>query len=206
MFKTLTVENFCKETASKAPTPGGGSIAALNGSLAYSLTEMVLNLSLDKKGLEDKQDEFKKLLPKVSKLRQELLDDIDRDAKSFDEVMKCFKMPKESPEDKIERTAAIQKAYKGAISVPFSIGEKIYNDLEIIEYCVEHGNQNAVTDGLTAFANAKTAIIAAFYNVKINLTSVKDEEYVKTMVEKLNTIETDVENRGNKLFSANKLV
>lgn len=178
MFKDLTLQEFVNKTASNEPTPGGGSISATNGAIAYSLTQMVANLTVGKEKFVEVEEKMNEVITKAESLRQELLVDIDTDASSFDEVMKAFKMPKGTDEEKKARSAKIQEGYKYAASVPLSVARKIVESMELIEFVVQNGNQNAVTDGLVAMMNARTGCLAALLNVKINLGSIKDQEFV----------------------------
>ncbi|XMB85507.1 cyclodeaminase/cyclohydrolase family protein [Mycoplasmatota bacterium WC44] len=205
MFKNYTLEDFLDKTASNDPTPGGGSIAATCGAIAYSLTEMVANLSLNKEKYAEFQVQFEELVEKTNTLRNELLLDIDRDASSFDEVMKAFKLPKATDEEKKARSAKIQEGYKYAASVPMGIAEKIYNSLELIEFVVNNGNKNALTDGLVALMSARTAILGALLNVRINLGSIKDTSFVEDYTEKANTLEAKAIEFEQRVLQNNKL-
>lgn len=191
MLAEKTLKKFLEETASKAPVPGGGSIAAMSGATAYALTEMVANLTIGKKGYEEVSEEMCRIKDSVSKLREELLHDIDRDAASFDDVMKAFKMPKETDEEKQIRREAIQKGYKKAALVPLEVSEKILESMEIIIKAVECGNKNAVTDAIVAVMMARTAILSALFNVKINIGSIKDEKFVEEIKKKIASIENN---------------
>ncbi len=188
MFKDKTILEFVNQAASNEPTPGGGSIAALNGAIAYSLAQMVANLSIGKEKYAEVEAEMKALVEKTESLRQDLLNDIDKDASSFDEVMRAFKLPKSTDEEKKARSAKIQAGYKYAASVPLSVAKKQVEAMDLIEFVVKHGNKNAVTDGLVAMMNARTGCLGALLNVKINLGSIKDQEFVadyKVQIEKL---------------------
>ncbi len=168
MFKDYTIKDFLNQTASNEPPPGGGSIAALTGAIAYSLTEMVANLSINKEKYAEFQNDFESLVSKSEKLRNDLLEDIDNDASSFDEVMKAFKLPKSTDEEKKLRSSKIQEGYKYAVKIPLGVATKIYESLELIEFVIHNGNKNALTDGLVALMSARTAILGALFNVKIN--------------------------------------
>ncbi|QVK20491.1 cyclodeaminase/cyclohydrolase family protein [Mycoplasmatota bacterium] len=190
MFKDYKIKDFLNQTASNEPTPGGGSIAALTGAIAFSLCEMVANLSLNKEKYAIHKKDFENIIKVTEDLREELLDDINKDASSFDEVMKAFKLPKSTDEEKKVRSAKIQEGYKYAASVPMGIAEKIFKSLEVIEFVINNGNQNALTDGLVSLMSARTAILGALLNVKINLGSIKDKEFVEECNKKVNALET----------------
>jgi len=202
MFKDKLLKDFLADTASKKPTPGGGSISATNGALAYALTEMVANLTIGKEKYAEYEDELLVIKDKANKLYNELLDDIDRDASSFDQVMKAFKLPKETDDEKKHRSSKIQEGYKYAASVPLSIAEKIASSIDMIEYVIKNGNLNCVTDGLVALQNARSGIIGALLNVRINLGSIKDKNFVDEYVEKVNSLEKASISKIDVLYSS----
>jgi len=192
MLADKTVKEFLEETASKSPVPGGGSIAALSAATAAALTEMVANLTIGKKGYEDLQEEVKEVLKRATSFRNSFIEDIDRDAKSFNKVMDAFKLPKENDEEKEKRKIAIQEGLKNAASVPLEIAKEAYKMMEIIEKVVEKGNKNAVTDGAVAAMMARTSVLSALYNVKINLGSIKDKEFVEMLAREVEELEEKI--------------
>lgn len=192
MLGDKSVKDFLKETASKEPVPGGGSVAALSAGIASALTEMVANLTVGKKGYEDVQDEMEAIIKIVEEKREEFVADIDRDAEAFNKVMEAFRLPKNSDSEKETRKLAIQDSFKHAANVPFEIAEKSFSIMESIEKVVEKGNQNAVTDGAVAAMMTRTAVLSALYNVKINLGSIKDEAYVNKLTKEVNDLERRV--------------
>lgn len=200
MLRELSVEEFIRETGSDSPAPGGGSIAALTGASAAALIEMVANLTIGKEGYEDVQDEIKEIQKKSSAYKEKLLGLIDEDANSFNQVIKGFRMPKETDEEKEVRKKTIQEGYKHASNVPFSIGETAYELLDLAERVVEIGNKNAITDGAVAAMSARNAVHGAFYNVKINIGSIKDEEFVKDKREKMEKYENSVDKREKEIL------
>lgn len=188
-MKNMKLTEFVQETASNAPVPGGGSIAAVSGSLSAALAEMVANLTVGKKKYAEVEEEMKEIQQKAKKIREKLLDDIERDCQAFNKVMATFKLPKETDEEKAKRKEAIQSGLKLAAEVPFEIAEEALSILPLAEVVVEKGNSNAVTDGLVSAMMARTAVLSALLNVKINLSSIKDETYVKEMTEKVKEAE-----------------
>lgn len=172
----LTVTEFCKVTASEAPTPGGGSISALSGAMAASLAEMVANLSLPKDG--PPSPEFLAIKEKANSLQSRLLILVEKDAASFDSVMAAFKLPKATEEEKLQRKKKIQEALKLASKVPLEVALVSTEIFELIPRLLE-GNQNAITDAMIAAMNARNAVLGALLNARINLGSIKDDAYVK---------------------------
>lgn len=192
MLTELTVKGLLAETAGDAPVPGGGSISALNGAIAAALAEMVANLTIGKKKYADVQDEMAEIAKSAAALQKELVLDVDRDSEAYDGVSQAFKLPKETEEEKAIRSAAIQENTKKAALVPMEVARRASALLPAIEAVVARGNQNAVTDGCVAMMCARVAVVGALFNVRINLTSIKDEEFVARLREEADRLEADV--------------
>lgn len=189
MLKNLGLEPFLDQLASSEPVPGGGSVAALSSALAASLGAMVANLTIGKKNYEDVSDQMQIILDKMMNQKTHFVNMIDKDANSFDSVMKAFKLPKETDEEKAFRTQAIQEGMKYAAKVPYEVAEVTYLLFQDLKDLVVNGNKNAQTDALVATMMARTAILSALYNVKINLESIKDEVFVTEMRQKVSLLE-----------------
>lgn len=193
MLGNMSVTDFLEKTASNDPVPGGGSIAALSAATAAALTEMVANLTIGKKKYVEVEEEMKEVAKTLLAAREELIRDIDKDADSYDQVMQAFKLPKETEKEIDERKNAIQEATKKAALVPLEVAKKAFGLMEAIEMVVVKGNQNAVTDGAVAAMMARTAVLSALYNVKINLGSIKDVAFVEETSKKVAELESMVE-------------
>lgn len=189
MLADKTLKKFLEETASNSPVPGGGSVAALSAGLAAALTEMVANLTIGKKGYEGLEEEMEGIVKEVSGYRQRFIEDIDRDSDSFNEVMEAFKLPKGTEEEKEIRKNSIETAMKNAALVPLEVAKRALNIMSFAEKVIEKGNKNAVTDGAVAAMMARTAVLSALYNVKINLGSIKDAEFVERVGKEVEQIE-----------------
>ncbi len=187
------VIDFVAATASKAPTPGGGAIAALTAATGAALAEMVANLTFGKKGYEEIQDEMEELQTKAEAIRKRMLELSQADADVFNIFMNALGLPKNTDEEKAARTAAIQQAYKDAAMVPFEIGELANQIFDLAELASRKGNQNLITDGIIAAINARTAVKSAFLNVRINLSGIKDESFVEELTSKMYAIEKDLD-------------
>ena len=198
------VIDFVAATASKEPTPGGGAIAALTGATGAALAEMVANLTFGKKGYEEVQSEMEELQTKAEAIRNRMLELSQADADVFNIFMNALGLPKNTDEEKIARTAAIQQAYKDAAMVPFEIGELAYRIFELAELASSKGNQNLITDGIIAAINARAAVKAAFLNVRINLSGIKDEAFVANVSAKMNSIEQDLDTKEAAIISLYK--
>ena len=198
------VIDFVAATASKEPTPGGGAIAALTGATGAALAEMVVNLTFGKKGYEEVQSEMEELQTKSEAIRNRMLELSQADADVFNIFMNALGLPKNTDEEKVARTAAIQQAYKDAAMVPFEIGELAYQIFDLAELASRKGNQNLITDGIIAAINARAAVKAAFLNVRINLSGIKDEAFVANVTAKMNDIEQDLDTKEAAIISLYK--
>ena len=187
------VIDFVAATASKAPTPGGGAIAALTAATGAALAEMVANLTFGKKGYEAVQTEMEELQAKAEAIRKRMLELSQADADVFNIFMNALGLPKNTDEEKAARTAAIQQAYKDATMVPFEIGELANQIFDLAELASRKGNQNLITDGIIAAINARAAVKSAFLNVRINLSGIKDESFVAELTSKMYAIEKDLD-------------
>ena len=187
------VIDFVAVTASKEPTPGGGAIAALTAATGAALAEMVANLTFGKKGYEAVQSEMEALQAKAQAIRERMLELSQADADVFNIFMNALGLSKNTDEEKAERTAAIQQAYKDAAMVPFEIGELANQIFDLAELASQKGNQNLITDGIIAAINARAAVKAAFLNVRINLSGIKDENFVSDVSAKMQAIEKDLD-------------
>lgn len=193
LLRELTITDFINETGSNSPAPGGGSIAALSAASAAALIEMVTNLTIGKKGYEEVQAEMEMIKNKAVTLKESFVGYIDKDSIAFNQIMAAFKLPKSTSNEKELRTIAVQAALKTAAIVPFEIGKNAYDLLDLAESVVLRGNKSAVTDGAVAAMSARTAVHSAFYNTKINLGSIKDQEFVNTMAADMDSIESKVD-------------
>ena len=153
---------------------------------------MVANLTIGKKKYADVQDEMAEIAKSAAALQKELVLDVDRDSEAYDGVSQAFKLPKETDEEKAIRSAAIQENTKKAALVPMEVARRASALLPSIEAVVARGNQNAVTDGCVAMMCARVAVVGALFNVRINLTSIKDEEFVARLREEADRLEADV--------------
>ena len=205
MLANLKITEYLERAAAGTAVPGGGSVAALNAALAAGLTEMVANLTIGKKGYEAVAEEMNDIAGKSTELREKLTAAIDRDAEAYSEVMAAFKLPKATDQEKGLRSLEIQKAFKHAALVPLEVANHAVEVIDLVGRAVDSGNKNAVTDGLVAAMNARTAALAALYNVKINLGSIEDDEFVKKLTRKINDLEQQAKTKEQKIL-ANVLI
>ncbi|MCX6245855.1 MAG: glutamate formimidoyltransferase [Bacteroidetes bacterium] len=186
----MTCKGFANETASESPAPGGGSVSAYIGALGVSLGTMVANLSSHKSGWDERWEEFSNWAEKGQKLKDELLFLVDEDTRSFNKIMDAFGLPKDTHEEKTFRTEAIEEATKYAIEVPFRTMKVAFDTLEIIRAMVEKGNPNSVTDAGVGALCARSAVMGAFLNVKVNAAGLKEKAFVDDILKKGATIES----------------
>ena len=186
---SMDLAAFADETASESPAPGGGSISAYVGSLGISLATMVANLSSHKKGWDDRWEEFSNWAEKGQKIKNELLRLVDADTAAFNKIMTAFSFPKSTDEEKKLRTDAIQSATKFAIEVPFKVMQLSYDSLEVIKAMAEIGNPNSVSDAGVGALCARSAVMGAFMNVRINASGYNDKTFVNDILAKGKEIE-----------------
>ncbi len=178
----MTLTDFADETASESPAPGGGSISAYAGVLGVSLGTMVANLSSHKRGWDDRWEEFSNWAEKGQAYKQELLRLVDEDTNSFNKIMEAFRLPKDTDEEKAARKKAIDDATKYAIEIPFKVMETAYKSMEVNKAMAEFGNPNSVTDAGVGALCARTAVMGAFMNVKINCKDLDDDAFVSDII------------------------
>jgi glutamate formiminotransferase / formiminotetrahydrofolate cyclodeaminase len=178
----LTCTEFAVETASESPAPGGGSISAYLGVLGASLAAMVANLSSHKAGWDERWEEFSDWAVKAQKIKDDLLFLVDEDTNSFNKVMDAFGLPKTTDDEKLVRMNAIQTATKYAAEVPFKTMQRTFDSFEIIKAMAENGNPNSVTDAGVGALCARSAVIGAFLNVKVNVSGLKDKVYAEEIL------------------------
>ncbi|MBR1799198.1 MAG: glutamate formimidoyltransferase [Bacteroidales bacterium] len=170
----LTCRGFCDETASESPAPGGGSVSAYMGALAASLGTMVANLTGGKAAYDDQWERFSEVAEQGQALKEELLHLVDEDTVAFNRIMQAFGMPKKSDAEKVARTAAIQEATRYATEVPLRTMKSSLKAFDVCKAMVEWGNPASVTDGGVGALAARSAVMGAHLNVKINASSLKD--------------------------------
>ena len=189
MLKDLTITEFLQQTASSEPLPGGGCTAALNAALAASLTEMVANLTIGRREFEAVEDEMINIAETAATLRKKLQNEIDNDAHAYREVLAAFKLPKNTEEEKNRRSVAIQQAFKTAATVPLGVARDALKIMDLASRAIAKGNQNAVTDGAVGVLVSRAAVLAAIYNVKVNLSAIKDPDFVEELAREVEALE-----------------
>ena len=201
MLTNQKITDFLQKTASGTPVPGGGSISALSAALGAGLTEMVANLTIAKKGYEAVENQMQEVAQKVQNLRKKLVAEVDKDSNAYKDVLAAFKLPKTTEDEKEQRTQAIQNAMKNAARVPLGVAYDALQVMDLAEKVIRNGNRNAVSDGAVGTMMARTAVLGALFNVKINLASVKDRAFVEEMMGEVNKLESRVHEREAEILS-----
>jgi len=195
----LNIREFANELSMDSPAPGGGSTAALCGALSASLSSMVSNLTVGKKGYEKVQNDVKNLGVKAQSLKDEFLRAVDLDTESFNKLMETFRLPKKTEAQKEERDLAIEKATKEATLVPFEVLKKSYVALELAKEVILKGNKNSISDVGVAGLAAQAAAEGAYYNIKINLPNIKDKKFISNTKKQANSLLRKIINLGNEI-------
>jgi formiminotetrahydrofolate cyclodeaminase len=169
-----TVGGFLAELASSDPTPGGGTAAAVTGAAGAALVAMVARLTVGKSGFEAAEPRMREIVDAADQGRAALLELADRDAESFDAVMAAFKLPKDTDEQKADRSREIQRAMTGAAEVPLRTARTAVSLMELAREVTESGNPASASDGAAAAELLAAACRAAARNVEINVGSIKD--------------------------------
>src|SRR5436309_1267072 len=191
----MKLREFCNETLSDSPAPGGGSVAALMGALGASLGGMVANLSAGKRGWDAKLEYFSNWAVKAQQLKDELLSLVDEDTAAFNKVMDAFALPKESAEEKVARSAAVEKATKYAAEIPLRVMKTASKSYELLAEMADKGNPASISDvGVGALAT-RACIDGAELNVRINLGQLKDEKFKSDLLEKVRKVRAESESR-----------
>jgi formiminotetrahydrofolate cyclodeaminase len=176
--KSQTIQAFLDELASESPTPGGGGAAAATGAMGAALVSMVCNLTIGKEKFAAVETQMKDILAKAEALRVKLTDLMAEDVAAFDAVMAAYRLPKDTPNDKTARSAAIQEAAKTAALTPLATTRACAEVIELAQSVAELGNPNVLSDAGVAALCAQAGLKGAALNVFINLGMIKDQTFV----------------------------
>ncbi len=185
----LSVKKFIQETASDSPAPGGGSVSASMGAMGAALGTMVANLSAHKKGWEDRWEEFASRAEQGKIYLDQLMNLIDEDTRAFNAIMDAYKLPKESEREKQQRSEAIQQATRYAIEVPLKVMRLSLESMEVMKEMAEKGNPNSITDAAVGALAARSAVLGAGLNVKINAKGLTDKAFAEKCIKEAENIE-----------------
>ncbi len=197
----ISITDFLDRLSSDAPTPGGGSVAALTGALSCSLTSMVGSLTYGKKKYEEYWKEAKKIIEEAKELREDFLSLFYEDMEVFTKLMATFGLPGKTEEEKEKKAEAIQQATKRAIEVPLNVMKKSQRAAEVAFAMAKIGNLNAISDAGIAGEMALAACRSASYNVLINLNFLNDPEYSEKISREHEEVLERVESLRKKIAS-----
>ena len=178
------LDDFADETAGESMAPGGGSIAAYVGTLGVSLGTMVANLSAHKAGWDEKWELFSDWAVKGQTYKEQLLFLVDEDTNAFNKIIDGFRMPKDTNEEKQARALAIENATIYATEIPFKVMETAFQSMEVMQAMLKDGLQNSLSDAGVGVLCARTAVIGAYFNVRINAKDIKDRTFAASILAK----------------------
>lgn len=182
---TSTVAGFVDEVSRDTPAPGGGSIAALAGSIGAALAAMVANLSAGKAEFADRYDELDALASEAQAVKDALVAAVDEDTQAFNGVMDALRMPKDTADQQAARSAALQAGYRHATDVPMQTARQCHAALELCRRAARIGNDAMITDAGTGALVCLAGVKGAAYNARVNLKSIKDPAYVKSTADEI---------------------
>ena len=195
----MRIDDFADELSSESPAPGGGSVAALIGTLSASLSSMVANLTYNKKGYKEFNDEIAAAGIEAQKLKDRFLSLIEEDTEAFNSVMDAMKMPSGTDEEAEAKEKAIEEATKKATSVPLKTLKLTEKLLEVANVVVEKGNKNSISDAGVAAISAKAAAESAYMNVIINVPGIKDEEFKENVLKEAKEVLENVRKKSDEI-------
>ena len=210
-FKKYSIEEFVEDLSSESPAPGGGSVAGLVAALSGILNSMVYSWTINKKAFEEKDPEIKKTVldfkEASSKFVKNSLNLMELDRKYFNELMDCYKLPKNTDEEKKERSTKLLQGTIKAMKAPLELCKECYKFYDNIDIAVEHGNKMLLSDAGCAAVLLHAAIETSIINVKINLNSLRGKEFVKAIEEEIINIEKEsLERKNNIMDKVNKVI
>ncbi|MEZ5173264.1 MAG: glutamate formimidoyltransferase [Bacteroidia bacterium] len=210
---SMNLKAFANETSSESPAPGGGSISAYVGALGVALGGMVANLSSHKRGWDERWKEFSDVAEEAEKIKKQLIHLVDEDTRAFNRIMDAFGLPKSSEEEKATRKAAINDATRAAIETPLKVMQLSLNSMAVLKEMASKGNPNSVSDAGVGALCARTAVLGAGLNVKINCSGFDDIQFVNQALSKADemssraiSLETEILDLVNQIISKDATV
>ncbi|MBT6175109.1 MAG: glutamate formimidoyltransferase [Flavobacteriales bacterium] len=195
------LREFSNETASESPAPGGGSIAAYSGALGTALSTMVANLSANKRGWDDRWEEFSDWADKGQAYHSQLLALVDADTAAFNSIIEAYGLPKSSEDQKLARSNAIQTATKNAIEIPMQVAEIAHNALEVAEAMAQLGNPNSITDAGVGAMCLRTAVLGAILNARVNTVDLNDDVFVSSTLARCSELVSSTKSREEAILA-----
>ncbi len=193
---------FVRVLASKEPVPGGGGASALVGAIGMALGSMVGSLTTGKKKYADVQADIEDLMQRAAKIQDEMLELIDRDAEAFYPLSQAYGLPKETEEQRAEKTRALEQASKDACTVPLEIMEKACEAIDILEEFAAKGSRLAVSDAGVGVAFCRSALLGASLNVFINTKTMQDREYAESVNARAEQMIAEYGTKADRIFTS----
>jgi methenyltetrahydrofolate cyclohydrolase len=200
-----TMRGYLDELASSSPTPGGGAVGALNAAAGAALIAMVGRLTVGKPAFADLEERMTSMTQTADAATTAFEDLADRDAHAFDGVMAAYKMPKETEQERAERSEAIQAGLMDAAAVPLEVARRAVGLMELAEDATAMGNPQAASDGLSAGASLYAGALCAMANVEINAGSLKDPGARARMLEELTALKSQADRSLEEIQTAFRL-
>jgi glutamate formiminotransferase/formiminotetrahydrofolate cyclodeaminase len=188
---TGSLQSFVEQTASESPAPGGGSVSAAVGALGAALGTMVANLSSHKRGWDERWEEFSEWAERGKRYQVELMELIDEDTRAFEGVLEAYRLPQATDEEQEERLIAIQEATREAVRVPHRVMESALGSMDVIHAMAEKGNPSSLSDAGVAAVCARSAVLGAFLNVRINVRDLDDPSFVEELLQQGEAIQRE---------------
>ncbi len=202
----INVRQFLERLSSASPTPGGGGVAALSGAMAASLVLMVGNLTRGKRKFASHQAKIESIMDSAKRSREQLMMLIERDAEAYQAVISCYRLSKDTTEEKQERRERIQTALQNASEVPYRTAETCYEVLKLNEALVEIGNPNAISDVAVSAHLAEAALHSALCNVDINCNLITNKDYADLYLAKKKELATQAAKIKDEIITAVEMV
>jgi formiminotetrahydrofolate cyclodeaminase len=195
----LTLDQFVRLLASDKPAPGGGSVAALTAALSAALCAMVARLTVGKEKYRDGWEAMERVRDAADELAREFMNLVEQDTEAYNEVLAAVKLPKETEVQRSVRQQAIEKATQHAAAVPLATLEHLSRAPDLVRKALEHGNPNCLTDAGVAVQLLRAAAAGAAYNVRINLSGIKNGEFVEATSARMAEFRAQVESAASEL-------
>lgn len=180
-FSTMTIESFLALLSGKDAVPGGGAASALAGAVSASLSRMVASLTVGKGKYADVEEDMNRVLSRAETLRERFLSLMDEDARAFEPLSRAYRLPKDTPEQRLERDRVMESALREAAEPPLKMMEACKDALDLASECAEKGSVLAVSDAGVAASLCRAALEGACLNVLINTQPMLDREYAERL-------------------------
>lgn len=201
MLINMALDDYINETASGSPAPGGGSVSSLTAALGSALASMVGEITVKKDIDDQKKAKMQGMIKICHDLIKDFKEGVDADTEVFNKVMAAYKLPKITDDEKKSRSAAIQAALKDATELPYNTAVLCIDLMNMAVDMLREGNVNAASDASVAGFLGYAALNGALFNVRININSIKDKEFVEEMRGRIESLSLESEKLLEKIKS-----